>query len=229
MLRSEFVPAAVPESRDLLIVLHGLGDSHAGWRWLPAELALPWLNYLLVDAPQEYYGGFSWFDIEIPTRPGDSLRVDPAGVDRSRTQLLELLKAQRAQGYLPERTAVLGFSQGCLMTLEAGLRSPDRLAALVGISGWVHEPKQLIASASVEARKTPVLVTHGTDDELIPLAWAEPGVRQLQAAGLDVAWQEFEKGHTVAGRAEVGFIRRFLEGAFNRPATRRVGTGPAEG
>ena len=34
-----------------MIVLHGLGDSMEGYRWLPEALQLPWLNYLLVNAP----------------------------------------------------------------------------------------------------------------------------------------------------------------------------------
>ena len=229
MLQTEFIPALAPESKSLLLVLHGLGDSGAGWRWLPPELGLPWLNYLIVDAPDDYFGGLSWFDLGLPQANAGKVQVDANGVLRSRRLLHELLSAQAAAGFPSEQTALLGFSQGCLMALEAGLRYPPRLAAIVGISGWVYEPATLIAECGPHARKVPVLVTHGTVDELVPMAWAEPGVRQLQAGGLDVAWQEFEKGHTVAGRAEVGFIRRFLEGAFGQPPQRRSVRGPSEG
>ena len=61
MLETEFIPAAKKSSR-LMVVLHGLGDSVAGFRWLPDALGLPWMNYLLVNAPDSYYGGFSWYD-----------------------------------------------------------------------------------------------------------------------------------------------------------------------
>ena len=108
MLTSELIPAAVTDSRSLLVVLHGLGDSMDGWRWLPNELRLPWLNYLFVNAPDDYYGGFSWYDIQ-----GDS---DP-GIRRSRLLLTELLDTQRAVGFPSEQTALLGFSQGCLCLL----------------------------------------------------------------------------------------------------------------
>ncbi|HZI33613.1 MAG TPA: serine esterase, partial [Candidatus Binatia bacterium] len=60
MLHGQFIPAADQASRRLFVVLHGLGDSAAGWSWLPGALNLPWLNYLLVNAPDEYYGGYSW-------------------------------------------------------------------------------------------------------------------------------------------------------------------------
>lgn len=63
MLAIDLIPAAEPNSRRLMVLLHGLGDSMEGYRWLPAALNLPWLNYLLVNAPDEYYDGFSWFDI----------------------------------------------------------------------------------------------------------------------------------------------------------------------
>src|ERR1041385_281011 len=59
MLESEFIEARERGSRRLLIALHGLGDSIEGYRWLPNALSLPWLNYLLVNAPDEYYGGYS--------------------------------------------------------------------------------------------------------------------------------------------------------------------------
>ena len=62
MLKTEFAPAMEKNSRRLLIALHGLGDSTAGYRWLPSALQLPGLNYLLVNAPDPYFGGFAWYD-----------------------------------------------------------------------------------------------------------------------------------------------------------------------
>ena len=53
MLDTEFIPAVQKSSR-LMVVLHGLGDSVAGFRWLPEALGLPWMNYLLVNAPDDY-------------------------------------------------------------------------------------------------------------------------------------------------------------------------------
>ena len=229
MLTTEFVPSAEPGSRALMLVLHGLGDSLDGWRWLPGELGLPWMNYLLVNAPKVYFDGYSWFDLTIPRFPGEPLSVSGGDIDSARGQLHALLDAHRAEGWQSEQTTLLGFSQGCLMAIEAGLRYPHRLAAVVGISGWVHSPAALLAERGPQAAAVPVLVTHGTEDTVVPIEKSEPGVRQLQAGGLDVAWQVFEKAHTVAGRAEVGFIRRFLEAAYGRPAQKLRRAGATEG
>src|SRR5436190_1175987 len=113
-LHSELIPAQQRDSRRVLIMLHGLGDSIAGFRWLPDALNLPWLNYLLVNAPDEYYGGYSWYDFA-----GDPV----PGVERSRRLLFELLDQQQAS-FPTEQTILGGFSQGCLMSIEVGLRYP---------------------------------------------------------------------------------------------------------
>ncbi len=70
MLDTEMIPAMEPDSTRLMIVLHGLGDSMEGYRWLPPALRLPWMNYLLANAPDEYYGGYSWFDFAGEPLPG---------------------------------------------------------------------------------------------------------------------------------------------------------------
>src|SRR5438552_18800955 len=127
-LHSELIPAQEPRSRRLMIMLHGLGDSIEGYRWLPPSMNLPWLNYLLVNAPDEYYGGYSWYDFIGEIMPG---------VQRSRKLLFELLEAQREAGLPSEQIILGGFSQGCLMALEVGLRYPRRLAGSIGISGYV--------------------------------------------------------------------------------------------
>ena len=113
MLQTEFYKATDPASRHLMVVLHGLGDSSAGYRWLPGALQLPSMNYLLVNAPDAYYGGFSWYDLAGEPGPG---------VRRSRDQLFELLDQLRAAGFPTEGTVLFGFSQGCLMTIEVGMR-----------------------------------------------------------------------------------------------------------
>lgn len=224
-LHSVRVPAREPDARPLLLVLHGLGDTHRGWEWLPGELDLPWLNYLLVDAPDPYFEGLSWFGLDLPGRPGASPSGPPAvrseDVVRSRRSLHALLDELMAGGRGGGDLAVLGFSQGCLMTLDAGLRYPHPLAGLVGISGWVHEVDRLIPEAAPSARRVPVLMTHGTWDPLIPCADVERQARALRAAGFDVAWQELEKEHSIAGRVEIGLIRSFLEVAFGRPSGAR--------
>ena len=205
MLTTELIPAADPAARHLMVVLHGLGDSMDGYRWLPDALGIPALNYLLVNAPDPYFGGHAWYDF--------SGEPDP-GIQRSRGLLFALLDAQRARGFPSARTFVFGFSQGCLLAYEIGLRYPHRLAGLIGVSGYVHEPERVLRELSPEARHQHFLITHGTRDPLIPFAEVRAQVARLKSAGLNLEWHEFAKAHTIAGEAELSVIRAFIRARF---------------
>lgn len=204
MLETKLIPAAHGGSKRLLIVLHGLGDSMAGYAWVPQALRFPWLNYLLVNAPDDYYGGYSWYDYE-----GDAI----TGVRRSILLLNELLDAQRTAGFPTDQTVLFGFSQGCLMTLETGLRYPHHFAALIGSSGYVIDPQTLCREASPLAQEQRVLVTHGRQDPLIPCANVQRQMEQLQAGGLALTWREFDKVHTIS-EEEIAMLRAFIEESF---------------
>ena len=205
MLETEFVPAVKKNSRHLMLLLHGLGDSVAGFRWVPEALNLPDMNYLLVNAPDSYYGGFSWYD--FAGNPG-------VGVERSRKLLFEVLDAQRAKGFPTEQTILAGFSQGCLMTIEVGLRYRHRFAGLVGISGYVHEPEQSVKDLSATARQQRFLITHGFQDPLIPFMVVRQQIYDLKAAGLNISWHEFVKAHNIAGELELSVIRDFITAGY---------------
>lgn len=209
MLDTELIPARDKESRRLMIFLHGLGDSMDGYRWAPEILNLPWLNYLLVNAPDAYYSGFAWFDLYADSH---------VGIKRSRELLFELLEDLEKKGFPPEQIVILGFSQGCLMTYEVGMRYPRRFAGLIGVSGWPHEPVTLLAEQSPFAKQQKFLVTHGYNDALVPFDKVKAAVTELKAAGLQIEWREFRKAHAIAGTEEISVIRDFICAAFQMPA-----------
>jgi phospholipase/carboxylesterase len=204
MLHTELIPATEKSSR-LMVMLHGLGDSIEGYRWWPEALGLPWLNHLLVNAPDDYYGGYSWFDIDD----------QPPGVLRSRKMLFDLLDDLRAKGFPAEQITLGGFSQGSLMTMDVGLRYPHRLAGLVGISGWVFELEKILRELSPVARQQRLLMTHGTADPVIPIERVRPQIPPLKAAGLNMEWREFAKVHTIQGETEVAVIREFMRAGYS--------------
>ncbi|MEI9863181.1 MAG: hypothetical protein WDN00_01200 [Limisphaerales bacterium] len=205
MLHTELIPAADNNSRRLMVMLHGLGDSIEGYRWWPEALRLPWLNCLLVNAPDEYYGGYSWFDYPDDIAPG---------ITRSRQMLFDLLDDLRAKGFSADQITLGGFSQGCLMAIDVGLRYPHRLAGIVGISGWVFELEKTIQQLSPIARQQRLLVTHGTSDPVIPIERTRPQIAPLKAAGLNVEWREFAKVHTIQGEIEMSVIREFVRAGY---------------
>jgi phospholipase/carboxylesterase len=206
MLESVFIPAADKASKRLMVMLHGLGDSAEGYRWLPEAMDLPWLNFLLVNAPDAYYGGYSWFDYPDNMGPG---------ILRSRKLIFELLDGLKIKGFSPREVTLGGFSQGGLMTMDAGLRYPHRLAGLVDISGWIFEIEKLLTELSPVAREQRLLISHGPYDELIPFQPVREQAVTLKEAGLTVEWHEFPKGHTIYGEEELSVLRRFVRSGYD--------------
>ena len=199
-LYSELVPAAV-SSKKLLIVLHGLGDSMEGYRFLPDFLGFRDLNYLLVNAPDAYFTGHSWFDLDGNIGPG---------VQRSRVMLTQTLDGLLEKGWLPGNIGLFGFSQGALMSLDVGLRYRERLASIIAISGFVYDVEKLPAELGPRAPEVPILVTHGTFDPLLPLSVTKAQITEMRKFGLNIRWEEYPKEHTIDPVKEAGDIRDFL-------------------
>lgn len=199
VLRTELLRARESGSNDLLIALHGLGDSMEGYRWLPRMLPFPRLNILLVQAPDPYYTGYSWYDFAADPGPG---------VERS-YQLLARLLDTLAPTHPAARIILFGFSQGSLMSIETGLRYAHPLGGIIGVSGYVHEPERLLRLASPAATQQAFLITHGTVDPLIPVSRVRPQVEQLRAAGMQIEFRTFEKDHTII-EPELALFREFI-------------------
>ncbi|MBI4723730.1 MAG: dienelactone hydrolase family protein, partial [Rhodomicrobium sp.] len=88
---------------------------------------------------------------------------------------------------LPMRSvALVGFSQGTMMALQTGLRLGESPAAIVGFSGHLAGAKRLAAEIKC---KPPVLLIHGSSDDVIPVEAIHYARIALAAAGVPVEWQ----------------------------------------
>jgi phospholipase/carboxylesterase len=196
---------AKSKSQRLLIVLHGLGDSSEGFLWLRDELEIDSLNYLLLHAPDPYYTGYSWYDIENPVR----------GIERSRKLLTGVLEQTEREGYPPDQTFLFGFSQGCLMTLEFGSRYARALAGYIGISGYCYSPDAILSEMNPAANSGNWLITHGTRDEMLPVEATRAQIRKLNEAGFAIDYREYPKTHTIDPERELPDIRQWLASRSN--------------
>ncbi len=190
-------------SGKLVVVLHGRGDSSKGFHWMPRALGLPGVSYLLVNAPDPWYGGRSWYGL-----PPDHL----PGVLRSRDLLDRLFDELTDQGQAPEDTALFGFSQGCLMTLEWGGRTALPLAGCSGASGYVASLDALVDALSDAAKARPWLITHGRADPVVPFDRTARQIEALIDAGLPVDFQAYAHAHTIG--EDLVAIRAFLAGCL---------------
>jgi len=202
-----FVPAAQPD-RKLVVVLHGLGDSLEGFMWMPRQIQLPQMDFLLVNAPIPYFMGYAWYDIEDP-RPG---------VLAARELLNRLFEELAKEGWSSENIVLFGFSQGCLVSIDFALRYPKPLAGIVGVSGYALLEGNLKKEIHPQARKQAWLVTHGHMDAILPLERTRGQMEALRGHGIPIEWHEFNKEHTIDFEDELPLFRQWIAGQWEGTA-----------
>lgn len=191
-----------PEEAKLIVVLHGRGDSLKPFRYFNHELPLPGFTYLLINAPRKYDGGYTWYP--FPPNQGNE-------IIRNRKKLMNMLDELQMQGYKPENIYFLGFSQGSLMSIDLGLRYPQRLGGVIGVSGYIYFHKEWLQEISEAAYETPFLITHGTEDIDLPIEDTRKDVERLAFdAAIPLEWQEFKKEHDICIRKETPFIKKWI-------------------
>ncbi len=198
-LQTKFTPAEQANSKKLIIVLHGLGDSLNGYYWLKEELNLPSFNYLFINAPDPYGDGFSWYDLD----GGDQ----QTGIQRSLKLLTALLEELKQEGWLSENIILFGFSQGCVMSLTLALSYSGLFAGICGISGYLFPQKEISAFAP----KQNILITYGKYDEMVRPEVTQASIASLSSLGLTVQEKQFAKGHTIDFAEEFPFITDWLK------------------
>lgn len=198
-----------------VIVLHGLGAD--GSDFVPVAEALDLsavgaVRFVFPHAPVRpvtINGGYrmrAWYDIL-----GADLqrREDEAGLRESARAIAALIDRERERGIAAHRIALAGFSQGCAMTLLTGLRYPERLAGLAGMSGYLPLADSTAAERSEANRDVPIFLAHGSEDEIVAPARGRASRDALVALGHAVEWHEYPMEHSVCPD-EIGALNQWL-------------------
>jgi len=187
-------PSLEPKSgktKRLVVFLHGYGADgndliDIGRAWQPI---LPDTAFVSPHAPEscgQAPVGRQWFGLTF--RDPDERWV---GVNKAAPMLNEFLDTELMRRQLPpDALALVGFSQGTMMSLHAGLRRPIAPKAIVGYSGMFIMPNDG-PPETVEkeiASRPPVLLIHGDSDELIPVQALFHASSSLQALDVPVEW-----------------------------------------
>ena len=202
--------------RAAVIILHGLGADGNDFVPVAHELdlaAVGPIRYVFPHAPTRpvtINGGYvmrAWYDIlGLDSGP---LREDEAGLRESQALVERLIARENARGIPAGRIVLAGFSQGCAMTLMTGLRYGERLAGLVGLSGYLPLAAKTAAERHEANRETPIFLAHGTNDPVIAIDRARQSRDALVALGHSVEWHEYPMAHTVSA-AEIADLNRWL-------------------
>ena len=174
-------------TRSLVILLHGYGADGNDLFGLAAPLSEhhPDTAFRAPNAPERSRVnpmGYQWFP--IPWLDGSTEAERDASFHRS-VGLLDgyLTESMEEEGVAAARTALVGFSQGTMMSLYVAPRRDEQLAGVVGFSGRLVVNDDLATAAKV---RPPVLLVHGDEDQMIPVAELSAAETALRAAGFDV-------------------------------------------
>ena len=201
-------PAASSHPTNLLILLHGLGDTSVSFTNLGKQLALPETTCISLQAPTPLpfdLGGFHW---------GDDITFDQLSgqmdFDAGFAKIVKTIKQDMIEdvlvnkcGYTPREIMLFGFGQGAMAALATAATMPEELGGIVSIGGPLPS-----LDATPKAVKTPVLVLGGSSNTLITRA----ALDRLKAAFENIEYQKWNRSGDgmPRNREEVLPIMRFF-------------------
>ncbi|MDW5443433.1 carboxylesterase [Polaromonas sp. SM01] len=209
----EVETAANPSATVLL--MHGLGADGRDFVPLAQELDLSAIGparFVFPNAPVmpvTINGGYqmpAWYDIL-----GADLtqRQDETGLRQTQAAINTLIAREIERGIPASRIVIAGFSQGCAMSLMTGLRYPERLAGIMGLSGYLPLADKLAAERSPASHGLPIFLAHGRHDGVVPLVAATATRDALTALAYPVEWHEYAMEHSLC-QEEVADINAWL-------------------
>ena len=184
----------------LLLLLHGYGADERDLGGLLSYLD-PEGRFVTVlpRGPIAAPPGFSWFDMMAVAEQEDPEAAIAQGFADALAAVDDLLDAACAEhGLAREEAVVGGFSQGAGLALALALSPSDRArpAAVLAMSPFV--PPGILQVDLEAARDVAVLLQHGTDDPMVPVAGTRDLAQALSGGGIPVVFAEYPMGHEVA-------------------------------
>lgn len=193
---------ALNEARAAALLLHGRGASARGMLRLADEFDVSGVAY---RAPQA--AGRTWYPQSF-TAP---LKENEPALGSALRKVDTVLRTIGEGGVPPERTILLGFSQGACLATEYAARNPRRYGGVVAFSGGLIGPDDRIAARDGSLDDTPVFLGCSDRDPYIPEDRVHRTADVLREMEADVTTRIYEgMGHTT-NQDEIEYVRSLLE------------------
>lgn len=192
-----------PNPTASIIWLHGLGADGNDFVPLVRELdlkGLPGIRFVFPHAktiPVTVNGGYvmrAWYDI---TGAELTRREDETGLRDSQRDVEALIAREKARGIPASKIILAGFSQGCAMTLQTGLRHSEKLAGMLCLSGYLPLHEKVPHERTEESIDTPIFMAHGRQDHVVPYLRGEQSRDILKDLGYTIDWHAYPMQHSL--------------------------------
>lgn len=217
MLQTVEVNPAVPP-RSSVIWMHGLGADGYDFADIIPQLNLPEelaIHFVFPHAPMRHVTMAAgakmraWYDIG-KGELNSNFYQDEIGIREAQQLIEQIVAAELARGIDSSRIVLVGFSQGGAMALQCGLRYPKQLAGILVLSSWLPLANTVMTEKHASNQNVPILMLHGTMDELVPLPLAQQSCEKLKNMGFNIQLQTYPMPHSVCGK-EIVDIAQWLK------------------
>lgn len=207
------------KQRHCIIWMHGLGaDGHDFVPIIP-KLELPekhGIGFVFPNAPVQpvsINNGLkmrSWYDI---LAVGRNRKINEEDVFLSCQAITQLIQQEVARGIAPEHIILAGFSQGGAIALHTALTHPARLAGVLALSTCLPTLERIRPKLSDANRCIPILMAHGTMDQMISINVAKETYQSIKALHYPISWHQYPMQHSLCEQ-EIKVISHYICSVF---------------
>ncbi|MDI5888040.1 MULTISPECIES: alpha/beta hydrolase [Flavobacterium] len=185
------------DKNPLILLLHGYGSNEEDLFSFATELPE---EYYIISARAPYdlqYGSYAWYAINFDADQNKFSDHKQAKVSRD---IIAGFIDELAANYPIDETqiALVGFSQGSILSYAVALSYPEKVQKVVAMSGYLN--LEIVAEDYLKNNFTnlKIFASHGTVDQVIPVEWARKTPAILENLGINITYKEYPVGHGVA-------------------------------
>jgi len=190
-------PKEQTKNTSLLILLHGYGSNEEDLYSFASELPSD-LIIVSARALQDLgFGSYAWYTIHFNNTQGKFSDIPEA--IKARDVIYKFIKeVQEKYAVSPEKTFLLGFSQGTILSYAVALNHPETVQKVIALSGYVNPDLLPENMEKINYSKLDFFISHGSVDQVIPVEWANKAPQFLNQLNIKNCYQEYPVGHGVA-------------------------------
>jgi len=162
-------PISKEKPKNAIILCHGYGGDSKDISLLASywRAHLPETIFICPDAPEKCMvssSGFQWFDLMNQTQ--DQILAKSLVAEIKLNKLID--EAKEKNDLNANQIGIVGFSQGCMISLQTGIKRKDKVKCIVGYSGKIIDTKHLEKNIN---SKPEIILMHGEKDEVVPISF----------------------------------------------------------